>query len=658
MDSPWHSPRCRGVFAAFWVILFATSFFVEGGWSGFHGLIVGAVGVLILLRPPAFRIPRLWWILAAVFLTASCAVFLPAACLPMPGWRTQLEALGVNTGPLVAIQWRQAAEGLALQAAILLAGLWLVGHRVSAPGVRRWSLAFVVGVAVYAVVARLTQDTSTTDATSAAASYGFFPNRNHTATYLAMGALCGLGVSLQALRNQHFVRLAVGGTATAICLWAVSTWSISRAGILLVLIGLALWIPLLGKSYLGRHGLWALGLMLLTAIGGFVLGESEVKDRLAGTFETLEMAAGPAPASLGMPREGDSSGDGSGADFDARIPIYRDTLRLIGAFPLTGVGVRQYTHILPQYRKHTVVAGANGTGYIHPESDWLWVAAESGVPAVLALASLVGLALRKALRGVIDGRDRALRAGCLVAAALVPIHGLFDVPGHMISLAWSACLLFALSLHVPSGETPPPAPRRLPFRVLGLTLTSAGLLLLAAQWAGGPSPAIALPATTLATVVRLQVEDEELAAKAEAAGRIHNPPPAQDKLLKAYHLLAATRKSCPLHRELVRYQGYLAVYLDLEPRTADPLLALDRFLDPLWVRLPLWQGENLAETRPQATAALWQDALQRAQSLDRLDPQNSWTSPRTLEEIRRFARSRPDLEALVPELPSPLPGAH
>lgn len=651
MNSPWHSPRSRGVFTAFWAILLTGSFFVEGGWSGFHGIMLGAVGLLILLRPPAFFVPRLWWGLACVFVLASSAAFLPAAWFPTPGWRTQLGLLGVSTGPCVAIQWRQAAEGLALQAAILFAGLWLAGHRVSAPGVRNGSIAFAIGVAVYAIIARLVQDTSSPD--QAAASFGFFPNRNHTATYMAMGVLCGLGTTLQAFRNQHFIRMAIAGTATAVCLWAVTSWSVSRAGVLLVLIGLAIWIPLLGKSYLGRHGLWALGLTLLTAIGGFVLGESQVKQRLVGTLETLEKVAA-APPEQGLPQENEASASGSGADFDARIPIFRDTLRLIQAFPLTGVGVRQYTHVLPQYRRHTLLAGANGTGYLHPESDWLWVAAESGVPAMLALAALVGLALRKALRGVIDGRDRALRASCLVAAMLVPIHGLFDVPGHMISLAWAACLLFALSLHVPSGESPPPTPKATPFRLLGAALVTAALFLIAAQWAGAPVPAIATPAAALAAASRLDYEDQQQAAKAEAAGRIHNPPPAQNKLLKAYHLIADARKSCPLHRDLIRYQGYLAVYSDIDPRTTDRLLALDRFLDPLWVRLPLWQAENLADTRPQAAAALWQDALTRAGRIDRLDPKNPWTSGRTWEAIRQSARNYPDLEALVPE-PPPAP---
>ena len=209
MDSPWHSPRSRGVFAAFSLILLVCSFFVEGGWSGFHGIMLGAVGLLVLLRPPAFFIPRLWWGLACVFMLASCAAFLPAAWFPTPGWRAQLESLGVATGPCVAIQWRQAAEGLVLQALILLTGLWLAGHRVSAPGVRNGSIAFAVGVAVYALIARLAQDTSSAD--QAAANFGFFPNRNHTATYLAMADSLGLAMQ-NAVANQQRGQVTAGAS--------------------------------------------------------------------------------------------------------------------------------------------------------------------------------------------------------------------------------------------------------------------------------------------------------------------------------------------------------------------------------------------------------------------------------------------------------------
>ncbi len=434
------------VFGGLWLLLSATTFLVAGPWAGFHAILLGGLGLLILLRPARVPLPAVWWGLAIAFVIAGAAAFLPARWFHEPEWRSQLESLGVATGSLVVIQSRLAAESFALFVLTLFSGLWMAGHRPSAAQLRLWALMFTLGVACYALIARLAQDSPHLANTFRGQHFGFFPNRNHSATYLSMGAICGLGCVLQALRDKRFVVLAIAFAATAICLWAIASWSISRAGVVLVAIGCLLWVSMLGRRYLGRHGLWAIALIVITAVGLFFTANTAVRERLSLTVEK-------AGTIIDSERISESASGksvlASGRNIDFRLPVFRDTLGLIRDFPWTGIGAGQFYYIFPQYRHETIVVN-DSDGY-HPESDWLWMASETGVPATLLLLVLLGLAAWKSLRGIQLGRDRALRAACLTAALLVPIHGFFDVPGHRISLALSAIRVPTLGRGVVRG---------------------------------------------------------------------------------------------------------------------------------------------------------------------------------------------------------------
>ena len=518
----------RYVFGAFWALLFLGTFLVAGPWAGFHGILLGCVGLLMLLFPPVVTLPRLWWGLAAGFVVLGAAPFLPCGWFAQPEWRRQLEALGLQTGPLVAIQARQAAEMLSLFAIMLFAGLWLAGHRPVSSQLRLWALAFTLGVACYAVLSKITQHSLLGLQAGGGSHFGFFPNRNHTATYLAMGAICGLGNVLQALRDKRFLSMSVALAATSVCLWAVAGWSVSRGGVILVAAGCLIWLPMIGWHYLGKNGLRALALLALAVTGLFFIADSGVKERITKTVEKAGSVIGSedqATSEAGKPVVESS------LDFDFRIPTALDTLGLIRDFKWTGIGAGQFYYVFPQYKNHT--AGANDSDSYHPESDWLWMASEAGIPATLALVALLILAFRKSLVAILAGRDRALRSACLVAAMLVPIHGLFDVPGHRITLAWSAAFLFSLSLRpLPYGALRP-APRAWLFRLAALVLLSASAFLIRAQWWGGPQPALVAGDLACTRAFDLYRKDQARQKAAQAAGQSYAPTPEDDLLEQA-----------------------------------------------------------------------------------------------------------------------------
>ena len=634
----------RAVFGAFWAIITIATYLVAAPWAGFHGVLFALLGIWILCFPPKNVLPRSWWILAACFGFASTACFLPSGWFGAPEWRTELEELGVETGSMVVIQARQAAEMLAVFLVTLWVGLWLATHRADGLALRWLTLVFTWGIACYAVVSRLLQ---IDDAGGQSAHFGFFPNRNHSGTYLAMGTLCGLGCVLQSLRDKRFIHLAFALAATAICLWAVAAWSISRGGVVLVAVGGLLWLSLLGRRYLGRHGLWAVGLIALTVVGLFFIADSGVKERLSATLKR----AGEA-----LPGEAETApGDFSGLatkpaldslqQLDLRIPIHLDTLGLIREFPWTGIGAAQYYYVFPQYRQRSIVA--QGSDAFHPESDWLWMASETGLPATVALLALVLCAVWHSLKGIRAGRDRGLRAACLVAALLVPIHGLFDVPGHRITLAWSAALLFALSLHLPAATARPAA--RWPSRVAALLLLAAASLLIRAEWFGGPPHATTAAASTIRQVRQLYQEDLMLQQAAEQAGVPYQPDPSEDKLEQALRLIDQTRPCSPLNRELPRHEAFIALHFDDKSERLMRAFAIDRALDPTWVALPLRQAESLAQHDPQMAARLMQESLQRAATADALVPDHHYNLSKTRDRIRHLVRVHPDVESHLPD---------
>lgn len=621
------------VFGPFWFIVFASALLVAGPWAGFHGGLLGALGLLILLRPPAVALPRLWWVLAGIFLVSACAVFLPAAWFGSPAWRGKLESLGVETGSMVVIQSRQAAEALGLFAITLFVGLWLAGHRPSSGQLRLWSLAFTVGVAAYAVLSRIIVDVP--HAGQAAGHFGFFPNRNHTATYLAMGTICGLGCVLQALRDRRFSAMAAALVATAICLWAVAGWSVSRAGVVLVVLGVAGWLAFLGPRYLGKNGVRTLALIGLACVGLFFIADSGVKQRLATTAEKTGAVLAPVadPTATGEKSEISSS-----HDLDFRIPIALDTLDLIRDFKWTGIGAGQFFYVFPQYRNLTAVA--NDSDSFHPESDWLWMASETGLPATLALAALVIAAAAKSARDIRAGRDRALRTACLAASLIVPVHGIFDVPGHRITLALAAAFLFALSLRADSAHSVGKPPPVFLFRMVSIALMVASAFLIRAEWLAGPQPARSIASHSLSEARRLYDRDR-VTPTADA-----HPNGAEDLLESGLELLAEAEQSAPLDRGLRRYQGFLALFFEDMLPLARKANGIERALDPTWVGAPLDQAFSWSNTDLEETSLLWDEALRRARWLDLQRPGHPSFEAHVLARILAQASANPALEQL------------
>jgi len=587
----------------------------------------------MLIAPSFHRIPKSLLALAFLFLLLGASSFLPAAWFPTPEWREKLTALGVSTGSQVVIQQKYALEHYGFFVMATLSGLWMIGHRPSSLQLRNLGLLFSGGVAVYSIAAIILHEALPVNKVTSG-HFGFFPNRNHTGTYLAAGILIGLGAAIQGIRDRQFWRTGLAGLFTAISATAILGWSISRGGVLAVGIGLFLWVPFLGRNYLGRHGKPALIFMIILIVGAFFAAETTVGTRMTQTKEKVEVALNQekAPDDL-LPSEG--SEENTWTDVDFRVPTMLDTLQMIKSIPLTGVGAGQYQFIFPQYRNLT--AKLNGNVNVHPESDWLWMAAELGIPATVCLLIAVLSTFTLALRSIWNGRDRALRSALLAGAAIIVIHGMFDVPGHRLPILWTGSLFLGLALPL-SSKAKRPITRGISY-LAACSVLIAGLRLSYISYTEAPW----FPLTT----------DVNFYQKALTA--YQNSRDSKKDSLQRFRELARTQKLTqqaiaitPLDRKLRQLDGLCDIRMTRFDE-ADRQFLIERTLAPTWVELPLNQGFAWIQYSPERATNAWVEAFARADWMDQYHPQSPYGRKRTQQKIMGKTKGNIAVQSILNE---------
>src|SRR5262249_49190260 len=83
---------------------------------------------------------------------------------------------------------------------------------------------------------------------------------------------------------------------------------------------------------------------------------------------------------------------GADSEVGFRVLIWHDTLALVHASPWCGVGLGNFTALFPFFRQ----ASLNQQTVLHPESDWLLLAAELGWAGVALAVGVAFFLLRRA----------------------------------------------------------------------------------------------------------------------------------------------------------------------------------------------------------------------------------------------------------------------
>jgi O-antigen ligase len=137
---------------------------------------------------------------------------------------------------------------------------------------------------------------------------------------------------------------------------------------------------------------------------------------------------------------------GDGSDVGTRADLWKDTLAIVHAFPLTGSGAGTYETALLPYK---TVAPSFDVNFAH--NDYLQHLAELGVIGVLPLALLSVVVVWRTFRSAMETsvtEERAVAAGCAGSMVSILIHSTVDfnlyIPANAALLAWIAGLSVAL----------------------------------------------------------------------------------------------------------------------------------------------------------------------------------------------------------------------
>lgn len=538
-----------------------------------QGLCLLMGGTWMLRGGEVARLPLWVWCLAAIWGVGSLLAFLPAGQLP--AWREALTVVGLDTGECFTPQLLPAGYGLALQALTGLVFLRLIATRDS--GIGRFRLAILI-----AAMAAACWGLACWLEPGPMGSFGFFANRNHSASLWVACLAVTAGLALEAARRRLRTALCFALAVAVVLLWTLVFAGISRAGFLLGMAGVA---GVAGVAALGRGGLprRIAGLMLAASVVS-VVPDSLVKDRVSAKLGQLW---------------GEPTATGR---FDARLEIQSDTLRMITSQLWTGWGIGQFEAVFPQYRK--LAANVNDGRNLHPESSWLWVAAESGVPAAAALLVLAAVLAWRGVWMLSRAPSRPLRLGFLVAAILLWIHAVVDVPLHHAGLLWFSALCCAAAAPFEGRICGPLA--RHGWRVSGVGVALSGAWLVHGAVAGRPVTATARAEWHLNrahALFREGVQSATVAVEGHA-----------DPLELAMAELDMAVALTPMDARLHGLRGMLALHFDERDAEARRDFLRQRLLEPSWVRLPLIQAQAWSRIDSRETAELWAEAISRVKA--------------------------------------------
>lgn len=361
----------------------------------------------------------------------------------------------------------------------------------------------------------------------------FATNKNAAATLSALGLTLALGLAWLTWQRRN--------------LWAGGLWLLAAGAGALALVNLNSWTgvaALLGGGLvLGanlshghrsrhRHVVW-LWLLTAAAVGALVIQSGALTARLVELHQ------------------------------DYRLSIWRDCLALIADFPLGGAGLGSFPGVYPLYGRLDLVADSR---LLHPDSSWVLLAVEWGLPATLVLVvGLIALLVRRPEQAEQDTGMIALAITRAGATAWL-VAGISDVALHRPAVALVGASLVAL--------LPWPHPRRLRWP----------------RW--------------------LQAVAVALALAVMAAG-------AQAAYTRAAAGTRAGFTTSHLQRDPLNARLHWLAALEAWNQRGDTEAALAHFrtavqLDHRSMRLPATAAHLLTPARPAEAAAFWTEALRRS----------------------------------------------
>ena len=593
------------------------SVFLAGGPDeGGLGIFLIVAGACLLFLKPRRSTHWKSALLVGIAVGTCGLALLPDALFGRPDWKVALLDDGVVSVPgIVALMPRDFLFWWAIAAISGCVLLYLQAQPLE-PQTLGW-VAFGIG-AVTATYAGLSILQLTTDfelPTSGEATFGFFPNRNHAASLLVFGSISSLGLVFHDLTSGRWIRGGIAGGFLALLLAGALLYSESRASVLLIPAGLVIFLIGMSRGVLGHRSGVVVLIFTVAAAYLFASEANPARDRMLALLE-VDQAAEGAVADGGVDGE---------RPLDFRIPIARDTLGMIGEFPVSGVGLGNFQYVFPYYRS----ASLTESRAVHPESDWSLLVAEAGPIPTLALLALVVVVVGR-LWWARRLEDWAIRWGLVSAALTIGLHGLIDVPLHRVSLGWIVLIGFASAVGLPgSKSTRPSVTGRTGFGVAGIFALALGVWMMGAQWWGLRSTPPFLWASYDARIERLNRELDFDSGELVAAEAV---------------------RAVPMRSEPYLWLGAFLLEFEETEAEADAVFRAQRLVNPTWPVIAvneagLWLG--IDEGR---AAAAWTEAVRRAQRIDEAaGPTRRDVSRRILGQALSTSREHPGVVSRIIE---------
>ncbi len=609
MDNPRRpriaSSHSTGRAAAGWTALALPLFVVLGSFLGgatqrwSEGIVLVAFALLLLARPPRISLGPILNTLALLFLALAATAFLPARWFLQPAWRVALtKDFGIPLASTLSVQPWLSFDCCAT----LLAGLaWLYYVATLDADLRDIRLAarvFAGGItALAALCIFLHLQHRALPFWHNVRNFGPYPNRNQTGDLFGISTLIVLACMQEDFRRDR--KRWILWLASVGVLVAALILDFSRAGILILVVGVAAWLARLAfRKWTGAGVAVAVSVLLILLTALLLFGGE--------TIARFHLRAGS---------------DEAGMTSDYRWLIFRDTWAMIKASPWCGVGLGNFESVFALFRN--VSRGV--TRSLHPESDWLWLWSEMGWAAVAMVLIAGALFVRRAFP-MKEGSNQRLRYAALVGAVLFALHGLVDVSAHRFGTFLAGTFLLGLSQFRPATASPN---RWAPilFRLTGLLLLFVGL-----SWFFAWRRDLPLPGY-------LGVESAKRSAVFANRGyRFDEAISQTDQGLQW----------APLDWQLYFTRGVARIGLKQPPNEALADFRRARFLEPSAWELPFQEGRAWLGAQPTLALTAWREALRRRFSdpaglYSQMFPLAKEFDPRVLRQLGEFAQDNPSL---------------
>lgn len=546
-----------------------------------RGLALTLIGLGVMLAPPVRQIARLPRI--AFFALAAFAGLglLPAGCFgPRDDWRVHLtQDWGIPLPGSLSPDWYGTLEGWM----VLMAGLlWFsscLGQSLDEGGRRRALRLLVLGAITMAGASLMDQagwfkvpwwPRGFIRPGFDANVFGPFANPNHSSSFFALSCVLCAAMALDSFRRRSkwLLIFAPGLLILMACVLSAS----SRAGLLLTLTGLVIW---LGTSAIRSGGparvvvsfSIVLAVVSLAIISGGRVGQKLIQKPLTELLSS-----------------------------DLRVWLAEQTWNATTGHLWAGRGIGVFDPVFP----HVSTEAYPDARLLHPESDVLWLLFEGGLLCLLPCALIAvwlwhatGPWIRKRRRRRSEeGRSmRRIQRASAIAAGMALCHSAIDVPLHALGYALFFAMVAALGVRQRHDGPVFGKSGQWIYRTLGGLLTLWGAVWLGMVFAG-------LRDTGLATESRLL---HDRAALDTASGRYAD---AMARINRAIEL-------SPLHYRnyFLRAQLHLLINQDSQAALLD--FGRVRAVEPRYAPICFEEGRVWLSYDPATAILPWTEGMRR-----------------------------------------------